>query len=132
LIDDRPAEEDAGERESENRPGDDDASPSAAAANDRASESDHIDALRRLEEEYLRLDYMEDDIKECLGRLRDEEASLRLAREQSSTSLREQRELASKRREDEAVARLEEALMMDGDCSDDSDDGSGMLVSKTI
>jgi hypothetical protein len=49
--------------------------------------------------------------------------------------LREQREAKSKRKEDEAVARLEEALMMDGGCSDDSDDGDsdgGMVVSETL
>ncbi|KAL3808381.1 hypothetical protein ACHAXA_005352 [Cyclostephanos tholiformis] len=64
--------------------------------------------------------------------LRDEEISLRLGHEQSSRSLRQQREYKSKRMEDEAVARLEKALMMDEDSSDESDGSSGMLVSEAL
>jgi hypothetical protein len=133
VTNEQPAEGAICERDegSAHRRGDDDASPSAAAT-DRATASDHIDALRRLEEEYRHLDHMETIIAKCLSRLRDEEASLRLAHEQSSTSLKEQREMISKRKEDEAVARLEEALMMDGGCSDDSDSDSGMPVSETF
>ena len=69
------------------------ATATATAANtDRATASDHIDALARLEEEYRILSNMEESIKKCLGMLRDEESSLRLAHEQSSMSLRERRE----------------------------------------
>ncbi|KAL3827381.1 hypothetical protein ACHAXA_003115 [Cyclostephanos tholiformis] len=115
---------------------DDDTSPSsstdAAAITDRASGLDHIDALKRLEREYRRLNYLEDNISKCLSMLRDEEISLRLGHEQSSRSLRQQREYKSKRMEDEAVARLEKALMMDEDSSDESDGSSGMLVSEAL
>ena len=47
-------------------------SPSSVAANDR----DHIDALRRLEEEYCHLNSMERNINSSLCRLQEEEASL--------------------------------------------------------
>lgn len=131
-----PAEGDSERDEgSAHRRGDEDGSPPAAATDRVATASDHVDALRRLEEEYRHLDRMETNVTTCLSRLRDEEISLRLAHDQSSTSLREQREATSKRKEDEAVARLEEALMMDGGCSDDSDDGDsdgGMVVSETL
>jgi hypothetical protein len=43
LINDQPAEEDVGERESRHRPLDGDVLPSAAATIDRASGLDHID-----------------------------------------------------------------------------------------
>jgi hypothetical protein len=117
---------------------DDDTSPSALVAeaavaiSDRASASDHIDALARLEEEYRNLTTMEERIEECLSMLLKEESSLRLAHEQSSMTLRERRELSTRRVEDEAAARLERALMMEGDDGDDSDDSSGVLVSETL
>jgi hypothetical protein len=84
-----------------------------------ATNADHIDALQRIEDEYRQLTSIEENLKLALSRLRDEETSLRLAHEQSSTSLREQREMISKRKEDEAAKRLEEALMMDD--GDDSE-----------
>lgn len=89
-----------------------------------AANADHIDALQRIEDEYRQLTSIEENLKLALIRLRDEETSLRLAHEQSSTSLREQREVISKRKEDEAAKRLQDALMMDdGDDSDDSVQG---------
>ena len=141
MTDGRPAAKDGIERRDalgSARRDADDASPStsvakaAAAIPDRASASDHIDALARLDEEYRNLHDREESIKKCLGMLIDEESSLRLAHEQSSMSLRERRELSTRRMEDEAAARLERALMMDGDDVDDSDDSCGMLVSETL
>ncbi|KAL9189146.1 hypothetical protein ACHAXT_011636 [Thalassiosira profunda] len=58
-------------------------------------------------------------MEEYLQRLQQEEATLKLALEQSSTSLKEQREKEAKKKDAEAVARLEEALMMGGDSDDD-------------
>ena len=74
----------------------------------------------RLDKECDCLVATEKDIKNCLRQLEQEEATLRLALEQSSTSLKEQRQKEAKRKEEEAVARLENALMMDVDDSDDS------------
>ena len=84
------------------------------------NDCDHINVLQRLEEEYCHLNYMERNINSSLCWLQEEEASLGLAHEQSSTLLQEQRETISKRKEEEAVAQLEEALMMDRDDSNDS------------
>ena len=103
--------------------GDDDGEASSPSSTVAATNADHIEALQRIEDEYRQLTSIEENLTLALSRLRDEETSLRLAHEQSSLSLREQREMISKRKEDEAAKRLEEALMDDGDDSDDSVQG---------
>eukprot|EP00571_Detonula_confervacea_P004966 CAMPEP_0172323532 /NCGR_PEP_ID=MMETSP1058-20130122/48974_1 /TAXON_ID=83371 /ORGANISM="Detonula confervacea, Strain CCMP 353" /LENGTH=266 /DNA_ID=CAMNT_0013039553 /DNA_START=35 /DNA_END=835 /DNA_ORIENTATION=- len=85
-----------------------------------ASTSHHIDALQRLDKEYDHFLSMEKNIENYLHQMQQEEILLRLALEQSSTSLKEQREKENKRKAEEAMARLEEALMMDVDSDDSS------------
>ena len=84
----------------------------------------HINTLQQLDTEYTKLCTTEQAIQKYLQQLQNEETKLRLALEQSSTSIKEQREKESKRKDEEAVARLEEALMMnDGDdSSEDNND----------
>ena len=95
----------------------------------KASISQHITTLQQLDNEYSNLLTTESYIEKYLTQLQQQEKTLRLAFEQSSTSIKEQREKEAKRKDDEAVARLEEALMMDGDgsnissSSDDDDNG---------
>ena len=95
----------------------------------KASISQHITTLQQLDNEYSNLLTTESNIEKYLTQLQQQEKTLRLAFEQSSTSIKEQREKEIKRKDDEAVARLEEALMMDGDgsnissSSDDDDNG---------
>ena len=86
----------------------------------------HIKTLQRLDREYDNLLSAEKNVENYLHQLQNEEASLRLALEQSSTSLKEQREKEAKKKEEEAVARLEEALMMDHADSSDIDSSSGV------
>merc|ERR1712087_747798 len=90
---------------------------STAASTMPAAVSHHIQTLRRLDQEYELLLSREKDIEHYLHQLKQEEGTLRLALEQSSTSLKEQREKETKRKEDEAAARLEKALMMSFDDS---------------
>ncbi|KAL7541145.1 hypothetical protein ACHAXR_012086 [Thalassiosira sp. AJA248-18] len=92
----------------------------STAATTPATISHHISALQRLDKEYGHLRSTEENIETCLHQLQQEEASLRLALEQSSTSLKEQREKERNREDKEAVARLEEALMKDSDSDDSS------------
>eukprot|EP00578_Thalassiosira_sp_NH16_P030246 CAMPEP_0181076688 /NCGR_PEP_ID=MMETSP1071-20121207/553_1 /TAXON_ID=35127 /ORGANISM="Thalassiosira sp., Strain NH16" /LENGTH=123 /DNA_ID=CAMNT_0023157887 /DNA_START=147 /DNA_END=518 /DNA_ORIENTATION=+ len=92
----------------------------ATGAKSPASMSHHINAVRRLDEEYDHLLTVERNIEKSLHQLGQEEASLRLALKQSSTSLKDQREKEAKRKDKEAVARLEEALMMDENSDDSS------------
>ena len=88
------------------------------------AQQQHINTLQQLDTEYTKLCTTEQAIQKYLQQLQDEETKLRLALEQSSTSIKEQREKESKRKDEEAVARLEEALMMnDGDdSSEDNND----------
>ena len=86
----------------------------------KASISQHITTLQQLDNEYSNLLTTESNIEKYLNQLQQQEKTLRLAFEQSSTSIKEQREKEIKRKDDEAVARLEEALMMDGDGSSSS------------
>ena len=88
------------------------------------SQQQHINTLQQLDTEYTKLCTTEQAIQKYLQQLQNEETKLRLALEQSSTSIKEQREKESKRKDEEAVARLEEALMMsDGDdSSEDNND----------
>ena len=97
----------------------------------KASISQHITTLQQLDNEYSNLLTTESNIEKYLTQLQQQEKTLRLAFEQSSTSIKEQREKEGKRKDDEAVARLEEALMMDGDGSNSSssdDDDNGCSV----
>lgn len=99
-----------------------------ASATTPAAIDHHIKTLQRLDREYDNLLSAEKNVENYLHQLQKEEASLRLALEQSSTSLKDQREKEAKKKEEEAVARLEEALMMDAGSSSDnysSSDGAG-------
>ncbi|KAL7553262.1 hypothetical protein ACHAWF_016517 [Thalassiosira exigua] len=96
--------------------------PTKTSAKSPADISHHVSTLRRLDEEYERLISTEENLEKVVCQLQQEEAKLRLALEQSSTSLKEQREKETKRKDQEAVARLEDALMMDGDDSDETGD----------
>jgi hypothetical protein len=73
LINDKPAEEDVGKRELRHHPCNYNVLPSAAAVNNQASGSDHIDVLWQLQEEYPRLNSIMEDIKECMGWLQDDD-----------------------------------------------------------
>ena len=90
----------------------------------KASISHHITTLQQLDNEYSNLLTTESNIEKYLTQLQQQEKTLRLAFEQSSTSIKEQREKEIKRKDDEAVARLEEALMMDGDGASSSSSSS--------
>ncbi len=70
-------------------------------------------ALQRLDDEYSHLSSKEQKIEQYLETLQQEESALRHALVLTSTSLKEQRISEKKRKEEEALARLEEALMMD-------------------
>ena len=105
----------------------DDVPPASATP----SISQHINAMQQLDQQYDNLRSMESHVEKSLHQLQQEEASLRLALEQSTTTLKEQREKETKKKDEEAVARLEEALMMNDDDSD-SDDDSGFLASSLV
>lgn len=92
--------------------------PSPATANSTISH--HVSAIQRLDKEYANLTSSEEEIEKCLETLRREESTLRLALDQSSSSLKEQRDREAKRRALEAEERLEKALLMGEDESDDS------------
>ena len=79
-------------------------------------------ALQRLDDEYSRLSTKEKQIEQYLATLQHEEVALRHALELTSTSLKEQRISEKKRKEEEALSRLEEALMMDHDYSSEDED----------
>lgn len=85
--------------------------------------ANHLRALKQLDDEYIQLNSLGGKLHEYLNELEREERSLKLALEQSSTPLREQREKDAMRKEDMAIARLEAALMADSD-SDDGSSGS--------
>lgn len=93
--------------------------------------SDHIRALHSLDKQYNHLQSIEQSISTYLQELQSEEASLRTALVQSSTSLKEQRQLEKSKKEKEAMARLEEALMGGDSSSDDEDEGGGDGETKT-
>ena len=73
------------------------------------------------DKEYKQLQSTEEQLTNYLHQLQQQQISLELALEQSSTSIKEQRDKESKLKDDEAVKRLEEALMMNDDDSSDSD-----------
>mmetsp|Transcript_14407 Transcript_14407/g.30264 ORF Transcript_14407/g.30264 Transcript_14407/m.30264 type:complete len:134 (+) Transcript_14407:147-548(+) len=93
-------------------------SPSSASSS--STIANHLRALTQLDDEYIQLNILGDKLHEYLNELEREERSLKLALEQSSTSLREQREKDARRKEDMALARLEAALMADSDSCDGS------------
>ena len=83
--------------------------------------SQHIKTLQQLNNEYKQLQSTEEQLTNYLHKLQQQQTSLQLALEQSSTSIKQQRDKESKLKDDEAVKRLEEALMMNDDDSGDSD-----------
>lgn len=81
----------------------------------------HVETLRYLDQQHKNLTHTENELGKYIQELQHEEKSLRLALDQSSTSLKEQREKEKTKKDEEAVARLENVLMC-GDSSSDSDD----------
>ena len=81
----------------------------------------HLNTLEHLDQNYQQLMGVEQTLQKHLDELQKEEQSLREALVQSSTSLKEQRQSEMKKKEAEALARLEDALMND----DDSDSSTG-------
>ena len=86
-----------------------------------STSSQHIKTLQQLNNEYSQLQSTESQLTNYLHHLQQQQTSLQLALEQSSTSIKQQRDKESKLKDDEAVKRLEEALMMNDDESGDSD-----------
>jgi predicted RNase H-like nuclease (RuvC/YqgF family) len=84
--------------------------------------SQQIKTLQQLNNKYTQLQSTEDQLTKYLHQLQQQQSSLQLALEQSSTSIKEQRDKESKLKDDEAVKRLEEALMMNDESADDSSD----------
>lgn len=80
----------------------------------------HVETLRYLDQQHKNLTHTENELGKYIQELQHEEKSLRLALDQSSTSLKEQREKEKTKKDEEAVARLENVLMC-GDSSSDSD-----------
>ena len=91
-----------------------------ASTSAKSSVSQQIKTLQQLNNEYTQLQSTEEQLTNYLHQLQQQQTTLQLALEQSSTSIKEQRDKESKLKDDEAVKRLEEALMMN-DESDDSD-----------
>jgi len=83
--------------------------------------SQHIKTLQQLNNEYKQLQSTEEQLTNYLHQLQQQQTSLQLALNQSSTSIKQQREKESKLKNDEAVKRLEEALVMNDDSDDSSD-----------
>ena len=81
----------------------------------------HITTLQRLDQEYNDLEKTEKSLETCIRELQREEKTLQIALDQSSTSIREQREREKAKNEEEAVARLE-GVLMGGDSSSDSEE----------
>ena len=79
----------------------------------------HINTLEQLNNEYKQLLSTESQLTNYLHQLQQQQTSLQLALEQSSTSIKQQRDKESKLKDDEAVKRLEEALMMNDESEDD-------------
>ena len=91
--------------------------------NTTTSISQHIKTLQQLNKEYTQLQSTESQLTNYIQQLQQQQISLQLALNQSSTSIKQQRDKESKLKDDEAVKRLEEALMMNDDSGDsDSSD----------
>lgn len=99
------------------------ASPSVAT-NSNSMITQHLSTLEHLDQKYQYLLGVEQTLQKHLDELQKEEQALREAWTQSSTTLKEQRESEMKKKEAEALARLEDALMNDDD-DDDSDCTTG-------
>ena len=82
---------------------------------------DHIQTLACLDKQHDQLTKVEEALETYIQELQAEEKILRTALEQSSTSLKEQREREKIQKEEEAMARLE-GVLMGGDSSSDSDE----------
>ena len=82
--------------------------------------SQHLDTLEHLDKQHQYLLGVEKSLQTHLDELQKEEKSLREALVQSSTTLKEQRESEKQKKEAEALARLEDALMNDDDSDSDS------------
>ena len=83
------------------------------SSNGKASK--HLNTLEYLDKQHQHLRGVEQSIQKYLIDLQKEEQSLREALVQSSTTLKEQRQSEMRKKEAEALARLEEALMNDDD-----------------
>ena len=93
----------------------------SAATSSNSIISQHLSTLEHLDQKYQHLMGVEQTLQKHLHELQKEECSLREALTQSSTTLKEQRQSEKKKKEAEALARLEDALMND----DDSDCTAG-------
>ena len=93
----------------------------SAATSSNSIISQHLNTLEHLDQKYQHLMGVEQTLQKHLDELQKEECSLREALTKSSTTLKEQRQSEKKKKEAEALARLEDALMND----DDSDCTAG-------
>ena len=82
--------------------------------------SQHLGTLEHLDKQHQHLLGVEQSLQNHLDELQKEEQVLRQALVQSSTTLKEQRESEKQKKEAEALARLEDALMNDDDSDSDS------------
>ncbi|KAL3799557.1 hypothetical protein HJC23_008684 [Cyclotella cryptica] len=101
--------------------------------------SQHIQTLEQLDKQHHQLKQLQSTLENYVHQLQHEEKILRLALEQSSTSLKEQRDRERSRREEEAVRRLEEVLMgggggssSDGSDADDDNVGGNDLIANEV
>ena len=94
--------------------------PTESTAQTQDLTAQHIATLKRLDEQHNNLSKIENSLEESIQDLQREEKILRMALDQSTISIKEQRERDKTKKEEAAVARLEEALM--GGDSSDSDD----------
>jgi len=77
--------------------------------------SQHLNTLEHLDKQHQYLLEVEQSLQKYLDELQKEEKLLRKALVQSSATLKEQRRIESRQKEEEALARLEAALMNDDD-----------------
>ena len=80
----------------------------------------HIETLKMLDGQHADLSKIEFLLEDGIEKLESEEKMLRIALDQSTASIKEQREREKIMKDEAAVARLEEALM--GETSSESDD----------
>jgi predicted RNase H-like nuclease (RuvC/YqgF family) len=89
--------------------------PSPAAQSSNSKISHYLNTLEHLDKQHQHLLEVENSLQKYLDELKKEEKSLREALVQSSTTLKEQRRSETRQKEEEALARLEAALMNDDD-----------------
>ena len=94
--------------------------PQTSAQTSNSMISQHLETLEHLDKKHQHLLGVEESLQKYLDELQKEEQSLREALMQSSTTLKEQRQSEKKKKEAEALARLEDALMNDVDSDSDS------------